>query len=87
MLYLKFSDPNKLNVTNLATKANLDNKNISFLPSYQDNFNDDEQNEKEKEKDEEEEEASENDMEEEEESDSESNSSDLDGVENNDRYI
>ena len=87
MLYLKFWDPNKLNVTNLATKANLDNKNISFLPSYQDNFNDDEQNEKEKEKDEEEEEASENDMEEEEESDSESNSSDLDGVENNDRYI
>ena len=31
MLFLKFSDVNKLNVTNLFTKMNLDNKNICFL--------------------------------------------------------
>ena len=78
MLFLKFSDVNKLNVTNLFTKTNLDNKNICFLPSYQDNFDEDGQKEKEKEKDEEEkeeEEGTENEDEEEEESDTDSDDS------------
>ena len=78
MLFLKFSDVSKLNVTNLFTKTNLDNKNICFLPSYQDNFDEDGQKEKEKEKDEEEkeeEEGTENEDEEEEESDTDSDDS------------
>ncbi len=77
MLFLKFSDVNKLNVTNLFTKTNLDNKNICFLPSYQDNYEEDDQKEKEKDEEEkEEEEVSENE-DEEEESDSD-DSSDID---------
>ena len=79
MLFLKFSDVNKLNVINLFTKTNLDNKNICFLPSYLDNFEEEEgEKEKEKEKDEEEKEEeddTENEDEEEEESDSDSDDS------------
>ena len=78
MLFLKFSDVNKLNVTNLFTKTNLDNKNICFLPSYQDNFDDEE---KEKEKDEEEKEEEDlEDEDEEEESDSDDSSNIINGA-------
>jgi hypothetical protein len=71
MLFLKFSDVNKLNVTNLFTKMNLDNKNICFLPSYSDNY---EEDEKDKEKDEEEKEEEDEEEDEEEESDSDDSS-------------
>ena len=71
MLFLKFSDVNKLNVTNLFTKMNLDNKNICFLPSYLDNY---EEDEKDKEKDEEEKEEEDEEEDEEEESDSDDSS-------------
>ena len=77
MLFLKFSDVNKLNVTNLYTKNNLDNKNICFLPSYQDNYEEDEQKEKEKDEEEREEEDISDNEDEEEESDSDE-SSDID---------
>ena len=66
MLFLKFTDVNKLNVTNLFTKMNLDNKNICFLPSYQDNYEEDGQKDKEKDEEEKEEENIENEEEEEE---------------------
>ena len=74
MLFLKFSDVNKLNVTNLFTKMNLDNKNISFLPSYQDNY-DEEEGQKEKEEEEKEIEDDTENEEEEEESDLDSSDS------------
>ena len=66
MLFLKFSDVNKLNVTNLFTKINLNNKNLYFMPSYLDNYED---GEKDKEKDEEEKEKEDKEKGEEEESD------------------
>ena len=77
MIFLKFSEKRNLNAINLFSRVNLDNKNICFLPSYQDIFQEDEKKE-EKEKEEEEEE-------EEEEEDSEENS-DSSSMENNDGY-
>jgi hypothetical protein len=75
MLFLKFSDVNKLNVTNLFTKMNLDNKNICFLPSYLDNYEEDGQKEKEKDEEEKEEEEDTENEDEEEESDTDSDDS------------
>ena len=71
MIFLKFSEISSLNSINLFARTNLDNKNICFLPSYQDNYGEDEQKEK-KEKEEEEEEVEEEEEESEENSDSSS---------------
>ena len=78
MIFLKFSELRSLNAINLFARMNLDNKNIQFLPSYQDNYGEEEQKEK-KEKEEEEEEIEETEEEESEEN-SDSNSSDNKGV-------
>jgi uncharacterized protein YneF (UPF0154 family) len=56
MIFLKFSELRSLNAINLFARMNLDNKNISFLPSYQDNFGEGEPQKEKKEKEEEEEE-------------------------------
>ena len=82
MLFLKFSDVNKLNVTNLFTKMNLDNKNICFLPSYLDNYEEDGQKEKEKEKDEEEREEEDDTENEDEEEESDMDSDDSSNIKN-----
>ena len=74
MIFLKFSLSHDLNATNFYARTQLDNKNISFLPSYQDNFEDEEEKE-EKEKEEEEESEEEEEEEEEEESEEDSYSS------------
>ena len=42
MIFLKFSDVHELNAFNSFSKANLDKKNICFLPSCQDDFEKDE---------------------------------------------
>ena len=42
MLSLKFSSVHNLNAVNSYARKNLDEKNISFLPSCKDNFNEDE---------------------------------------------
>ena len=74
MIFLKFSSPHNLNASNFFARESLDNKNISFLPSYKDNFNDeDEKGEKEKEEEEEEEEEDIEEDEESEDSDSSRN--------------
>ena len=82
MLFLKFTDVNKLNVTNIFTKNNLDNKNICFLPSYQDNYEEDDQKEKDKDEEEKEEEDVSDNEDEEEESDSDDSSNFDNGDEN-----
>ena len=80
MIFLKFSELRNLNAINLFARMNLDNKNIQFLPSYQDNYGEEEQKEK-KEKEEEEEEIEETEEEESEEnSDSNSSGNDNDNV-------
>ena len=80
MIFLKFSELRSLNAINLFARMNLDNKNICFLPSYQDNFGEEEQKtKKEKEKEEEEEEEVEETEEEESEENSDSNSNDNKG--------
>ena len=38
MIFLKFSETNELNAVDSFSKENLDKKNICFLPSYQDDF-------------------------------------------------
>ena len=65
MIFLKFTELRRLNAINLFARTNLDNKNICFLPSYQDHYGEEEQKEK-KEKEEEEEEEEKEDEEEEE---------------------
>ena len=72
MIFLKFSELRSLNAINLFARMNLDNKNISFLPSYQDNFGEGEPQKEKKEKEEEEEEIEEEEEESEENSDSNS---------------
>ena len=42
MLYLKFSDWHELSTFNSFAKVNLEKKNVCFLPSYQDNFDEEE---------------------------------------------
>ena len=42
MIFLKFSDVHELNAFNSFSKSNLDKKNICFLPSCQDDFEEDE---------------------------------------------
>ena len=74
MIFLKFSELSRLNSINLFARTNLDNKNICFLPSYQDNYGEDGQKEEKKEKEEEEEEIEEEEEESEENSDSSSSS-------------
>ena len=72
MIFLKFSEFHDLNAINFFARTNLDNKNICFLPSYQDNFETKEEEKDGKEKEEEEEEEED---EEEEESEEDSDSS------------
>ena len=40
MIFLKFSEVHELNAVNSFARHNLDIKNISFLPSYEDNYED-----------------------------------------------
>ena len=40
MIFLKFSEVHELNAVNSFARQNLDIKNISFLPSYEDNYED-----------------------------------------------
>ena len=48
MIFLKFSDIHDLNAMNSFARHNLDLKNICFLPSYEDNYEEGEENEEDK---------------------------------------
>ena len=77
MIFLKFSDIHDLNAMNSFARHNLDLKNICFLPSHEDNYEEGEDNaENEEDKKEEDEENEDS------ESDSDSNTSVIEEEEN-----